>query len=115
MRDLTRDEIEEYLRFAEADREAGDFHQDQAELIGEAVVESGLLDQLGRKIRAVRAAGLSNKSLWLSVWVAAFQMGRECECRLITLALKGANRAGKSVRSADDAKHAVPHDSRGTR
>jgi hypothetical protein len=98
MRDLTRDEIEEYLGCARSDTGAGDFHQDQGRLIGEVVLESGMFETVGQKIRIAQAAGLSNRDLWLSIWVSAFQMGHECESRLITLALKGKKPAQQNER-----------------
>jgi len=97
MRDLTRAEIEEYLRFAKADTRAGDFHQGQAQLVGEVITECGLFETVGQKLRVGFAAGLSCEALCLSLWVSAFQMGRECESSLITLALKGAAPAAKAA------------------
>jgi hypothetical protein len=97
MRDLTREEIEEYLHFASTDREAANFQNRHAQgkLIGDAVARSGVLEAMGRNM--VRHAGgpaeLCSEeviySMILSLWVSAFQMGRECESRLLTLALKG--------------------------
>jgi hypothetical protein len=92
MRELTPDEIEEYLRFARSDTGAGDFHQDQANLIGEVGEECGVFEAVHIKLMEGKALGLSHKELWSSIWLYGFLMGRECESRLITLALKGAGR-----------------------
>lgn len=88
MRDLTADEIREYFEFAQSDRSAGDFHQEQAQLLGEALARSTFMPQVGKKIQSGLAAGFGPEDLFLSLWVMAFQMGRECESRLFTRALK---------------------------
>jgi len=89
MRDLTREEIEEYFRFAIDDERAADFHQDQAALVGEALLDCGYFDVVTGKMLQAKRAGLGPTEVMVSLWVAAFQMGRECESRLLTLALKG--------------------------
>src|SRR5215467_4090843 len=87
MRDLTRDAIEEYLCFARSDSGAGDFRQDQASLIAEVGEQCGVFEAVHIKLLEGKAAGLSSRELWISIWLYGFQMGRECESRLITLAL----------------------------
>jgi hypothetical protein len=97
MRDLTRDEIEEYLCFARSDTGAGDFHQDQTNLIAKVGEECGVFEAVHIKLVKGKALGLSHKELWIAIWLYGFQMGRECESRLITLALKGADPAAKAA------------------
>lgn len=89
MRDLTADEIREYLEFAHGDLKAEDFHREQHRLIGDMILEAGLVDAVCKKLMAALKQGLPPEDLFLSLWVSAFQMGRECESRLLTLALKG--------------------------
>ena len=92
MRDLTSDEIREYLQFAHSDLSAADFHQDQAQLIGNALVEEGFIKAIQTKLGKGLKAGMSINDAFLSLWVMAFQMERECESRLITIALKHGHR-----------------------
>jgi hypothetical protein len=95
MRDLTEDEIEEYFRYASADTLARDFHVQQVQLIGAAVIESGLFNAIAPKVLTGMADGRSTEEIILALWVSAFQMGRECESRLITLALQDARRPNR--------------------
>jgi hypothetical protein len=89
MRDLTKDEITEYLAFAYADRFAADFNEAQAHVLAEAVNNSQLPKAICLKLNVGTKLGIKSRELWLMVWVMGFQMGRECESRLITAALKG--------------------------
>jgi hypothetical protein len=67
MRDLTRDEIEEYLCFARSDISAGDFHQDQTNLIAEVGEQCGVFEAVLIKLVEGKALGLSHKELWISI------------------------------------------------
>jgi hypothetical protein len=89
MRDLTKAELEEYFRFAGSDKGAHDFHMDQARLIGEVVIDFRLFEAATAKLLMTAPDEYDLNDFLLSFWVAAFQMGRECESRLITAALKG--------------------------
>jgi hypothetical protein len=80
MRDLNDDDIREYLGFAQADLKAEDF---QHRMIGQVVLDLGLMDSIKRKLRRDVEAGSSANDLFVSLWVSAFQMGRECESRLM--------------------------------
>lgn len=90
MRDLTREEITEYLEYAR--QTDSDFHREQAQLIGDTVTAVRLLDLMEPHFVEALEAGFRAKDIILSIWVWAFQMGRECESRLLTLALKGHKR-----------------------
>lgn len=92
MRDLTEDEIAEYFEFADKDVHPADFNYQQATLIGNAVVESRFFQAIAPRVVLALQNGYTSKDLVLSLWVTAFLMGRECESRLLTLALKGKNR-----------------------
>lgn len=89
MRDLTEQEITEYLRWAKSDRQPQDFHQEQTSMVGIAARDIGLLNGLNYKILEGMRQGCSPEEIVLSMWVWGFQMGRECESRLLTQALKG--------------------------
>ena len=90
MRDLTKAELEEYFQFAREDKAAADFHMDQTQLIGQVAIDTEAADVIMKKLRvALQTVGVKERDALLSLWVAAFQMGRECESRLITAALKG--------------------------
>lgn len=94
MRDLTQEEIRDYLRFAITDdkRSHPEFNQQQAQLIGTAFVEIGLMRDAAlicaKRIVSLPLEELRSEDLMLSLLVWAFQMGRECESRLLTNALK---------------------------
>lgn len=91
MRDLTEGEIREYLDWAKRDLGASDFNMAQASLIGTVVREIKLMDSIASKLGKGLAAGIRPEDAFLSLWISAFQMGRECESRLLTRALqKGA-------------------------
>lgn len=88
MRDLTKSEIEEYLRFAKADSKAADFSPEQVGIICEAMRAAGLFESIMKKI-ATAPDDLDALDITYSVLIAMFQMGRECESRLINAALQG--------------------------
>lgn len=90
MRDLTKAELQDYFAWARSDVKASDYRRDQAQLIGEVIEDCGLMDPLARKLKLAMDRGtFTPNDLMLSTFVAFFQMGRECESRLLTLALKG--------------------------
>jgi len=93
MRDLTEDELREYFEFAKADRKAADFHLEQHKLIAKVASEIELMDSLGRKLAMGLKEGVHPEDLFFSLWIAAFQMGRECESRILTRALKATVKA----------------------
>jgi hypothetical protein len=82
MKDLTENEIRKYLEFAVKDLAAKNFKQGQTELIGQAVLDSQLLRRISPKMLTGLDDGISVENILLSLWVSAFQMGRECESRL---------------------------------
>lgn len=94
MRDLTNEEIEDYLAFAQTTRgpRLKEFSQDQASLIGDAFLHSGMMQAVtliaADHIIELPPEQVSAEAVMLSLLVWAFQMGRECESRLLTLALK---------------------------
>jgi len=92
MRDLTKSELEEYFCFARDDKKAGDFHLDQTQLVGNVLLSAGLLKTAAVKMLMALSEGMDPHDVLVSFWVLAFQMGRECESRLITTALKGGKR-----------------------
>jgi hypothetical protein len=95
MRDLTEDEVREYFRFTKADLKAGDFHREQVVLIGGVVKETGFIDAAIRKmLKGIFLDGMPEDEVLLSFWVSGFQMGRECESRLLTHALKATVKGG---------------------
>lgn len=85
MRDLTQDEIQEYLNHARLDLKPEGFTLAQAQMIGDAAVRSGLLPWLLNEIGRAKEEKLTDKELLVSIWVSAFLMGRECQFRLFTL------------------------------
>ena len=91
MRNLTKDELDEYFQFAKADKAAADFPREQAKLVGQAMLDFGLMDMMAKEaLRFLESGSLASPSdVLLSILISAFQMGRECESRLLTAALKG--------------------------
>lgn len=92
MRDLTQNEIEEYLLFARATRRRPpEFDQAQAEIIGSAFLNSGMMRTVtfavAEHIIELSPEEISGTDILLSLLVWAFMLGRECESRLITNAL----------------------------
>jgi hypothetical protein len=89
MRNITKAEIEEYLRFAfaTADQEPANARE-QALLIGDCLAGSKLLKAASAEAVEGMRAGQSAEDFIISFWVSAFQMGREFESRLFTAALK---------------------------
>lgn len=97
MRDLTQEEIRDYLRFVlgKGRQQPADFSQEQAELIGTEFLSSGMMKAVTMRIVADIVAqppeNVESETVMLSLLVWAFQMGRECESRLLTLALQKRN------------------------
>ena len=88
MRDLTEAELNEYFAFCKRDLKPADFNEAQTHLVGVVAREWGLLAGMTRKLDEAEELGLTEEDIVVSFWVWAFQMGRECESRLITQALK---------------------------
>jgi hypothetical protein len=84
MRDLTRAELEEYFQFAHNDQAACNFHEEQTQLVGQVVANSGLIDATVAGILAKVDERWDPQERLLALWVMAFQMGRECESRLLS-------------------------------
>ena len=97
MRDLTREELVEYFAFTRRDYHPSGlppgFSREQARLIGDAMHESGILDSIGDTALDAKKRGFSIDDTMTSIFVSCFQLGRECESRLLTQALK--SRVGK--------------------
>lgn len=87
MRDLTEEEIREYLDWVRDDLKAEPFNLPQTQLVGNEAVRQDLLGAAVRKINEGLKLGFKPEDVFLSFWVWAFQMGRECESRLLTRAL----------------------------
>jgi hypothetical protein len=92
MRNLTEDEIRDYLAYVQCTPNCAEINMEQCEMIGMAAMEFGLMEVFGKKALLAKADGLEATEVMLSFWIWAFQMGRECESRLLTLALQKGRR-----------------------
>lgn len=102
MRDLSRTEIEEYFAFTRRDYHHGGlppgFSPEQTHLIGAVMRDCGILDSIGDRALEAKRKGFSLDDTMLSLFVSCFQLGRECESRLLTRALQaGAGAQGEPV------------------
>lgn len=84
MRDVTRHEVDAYLRWARGDSAARHFTEDQLYLVGEAVLATDLISSVLSKAAETMPPDAKPQDIFLSIWVSAFQMGREFQSRLET-------------------------------
>lgn len=90
MRDVTRREIDDYFRFIDTKEgmAASEFTQAQAILIGHTALEYKVPFNAIKKGLWMMSSGMNPEDFVLSLWVSAFQMGREFESRLISIAIR---------------------------
>lgn len=96
MRDVTKDELEEYLRFTETHSPDKSFNCQQSQMIGDVIAASNVFPSAAAKTLACIAEGAGAADVMLTLWVMAFQMGREFESRLLTQTLKKSPFVGKA-------------------
>ena len=89
MRDVTEAELRDYFRAIDTNELKPDhFTQQQASMIGDAARECKLARTLLKAALEMREADYKPEDFLISMWVQAFQMGREFEDRLFTEAIK---------------------------
>lgn len=87
MRDVSKEELEQYFRFVHRDKTPDNFSKEQALLIRDCL-HLHVLPMLREQAVKMKDDGLRFEDFLTSVWVFAFQMGREFESRLFTAAIK---------------------------
>lgn len=81
MRSLTKKELVDFFKWA---REAGPGpnHMEQSKLAAEVATDLGILEAMARRAQEGLKLGVSPTGALLSLLVAFFQLGRECESKL---------------------------------